>query len=125
MKRFNNFLMMSVFLLLIIMQAGCSKDDEPSTRDKLIGEWELDEINGQNISDFTMEITVEADGDYKEVITFEGSTSTFRGEWQLVGNTIEIEYDDGDDFELTIEEVTSTKLVVEDEDNDEYEFEKI
>jgi len=125
MKKAKNYLMMSVWLLLIIMQAGCSKDDEPSTRDMLIGEWELDEINGQNVSDFVMEITVEADGDYKEVITFDGSTSTYRGEWQLVGKTIEIEYDDGDDFELTIEEVTSTKLVVEDEDNDEYEFDKI
>lgn len=124
MKRFKNYLMMLVWLLLIIMQAGCSKDDEPSTRDMLIGEWELDEINGQNISDFTMEITVDADGDYKEVITFDGATSTYRGEWKLIGQTIEIEYDDGDDFELTIEEITATKLVVEDEDNDEYEFEK-
>ena len=124
MKKAKNYLMMSVWLLLIIMQAGCSKDDEPSTKDMLIGEWELEEFNGQNITDFSMEITVESDGDYKEVITFDGSTSTYRGEWQLIGQTIEIEYDDGDEVELEIEEITSSKLVVEDEDNNDYEFEK-
>jgi len=110
---------------LVLVCASCGDDDDgPSTRDLLIGTWELEEINGSDLPPGnSFEVTLEADGDYEEEGTLGGSPFNFRGEWELDGDVIEVEYDDGDFVEIEIESITADRLEA-DIEGDEWVFEK-
>lgn len=110
---------------LLLLFFSCGDDDGPSTRELLVGTWNLDKIDGESFTSadgfFTLEI--EADGDF-ELTGFIESVAFFdSGEWELVGNEIRLEYDGGDEEEIDLVSVTSTRLILEIE-GDDWEFEK-
>lgn len=120
---------MILFLAALLTLGSCDDNDEgPSTRDLLIGSWELVEAEVDGVSvdldDVRLDVEFQSDGDYRETLTEEGVTETYYGEWELSGNEVELEYDDGDFWELEILSVTGDELRVEDDDNFEGTFER-
>lgn len=121
----NRFLFLPVLgFCIITLMSACGDDEGQSIQDLLIGEWALDEEDGTKVSGFTFVVELESNGDYKETYTSSQGTSVYRGEWTLIGQEIEIEYDDGDQEELEVVAVTGDLLIVEDEDRTELVFER-
>lgn len=100
---------------------SCDDDEGPSTRDMLIGSWELTEVRIDGIpvdlDGFYLEMEFQSDGDYREMYIEGGTPEIYLGEWELTGNELELDYDDGDRWKLTIISITATTLKVEDEDD--------
>lgn len=119
----HNIQVLLAFLLLVVI--GCDPEEKPSRTKLLTAQnWKLKSVNGSTNFSGSLTLTFEADGDYKEVIVDEyGSTFTYEGDWKFIDNEseIEIEYSDGDEWQVDVEELTAEKLVVEDA-GDEYEF---
>ncbi len=115
---------MALGTLLLVMSACSDDGGGPSTRDLLIGEWELERINGNRDIGGSFTSEFEADGDYTESFFIEGvGNGSIDGEWELDDQMIEIEFDNGD-REWEIIEISPDELIVEFENGDEWEFEK-
>ena len=123
-RHLSELLLGSIPCLLVI--AGCGDvDDSPSTRDLLIGDWDLEEVNGNSNLNGILSIELEPDGDYSELLIINGVGSfTNSGEWTLIGMNAEVENDDGEDYELGVMDSISETLLVEDEFGDELLFER-
>lgn len=108
-------------LTALVALGACKKDDpEPSTHDLLIGSWEMIEAEVEGIKvkppDVRFEAEFQSDGDYKETVFYGGVSETYFGSWSLSGNEIELEYDDGEEWELTILSINNDQLKVTDHD---------
>jgi len=120
-KAIRKLALIGCFLFIL---SSCSKDDGPSTRDLLIGEWELDEIDNDPVIGFSFTIELEADGDYVQRLTDNLGSFTLRGEWTLTSQDIEIDLDDAEDIALELVAVSGESLLVADEDGNDLFFTK-
>lgn len=117
--------------------SSCGKyEDGPSFTLKsktarLVGEWEVDEIDGESTgSDFTIEMEFEKDNDV--TVTFEysyyGYTYDYsnKGEWEWADNkeVVEVTFDGDDPLEFEVKRLTSDEFWFEYE-NEEWKLEKI
>lgn len=121
-----------ILSVVILLALGACKDDdkkaEPSTRELLIGTWEMveAEIDGEFLGpeDLRIEAVFQSDGDYRETIIEDGFSETYYGEWEVIDDEIQLEYDDGDSWELDIVSISKDKLRVVDGFDFEALFEK-
>ena len=132
-------------LTAVSVSPSCGKyDDGPgfslaSKKSRLAGTWELEKWKSdgltQDLSNLSLEIELEKDGDFKTRTTSsytdyygitDSYTFTTSGEWEFSSDKEEIEFDpdQGSDFEWEIKRLTNKELWIEDEYGDEYEFEK-
>lgn len=109
-----------LLVVALLFTLGSCDDDEPSTRDLLIGTWEMTEVEQDGIpvdlDDYYLEVEFQRDGDYRETHIEDGIAFLYQGEWEISGNELEIDYDDGDQWEVKIVSVTADQLRVEDDD---------
>lgn len=117
--------------------SSCGKyEDGPSFTLKsktarLVGEWEVDEIDGEPTgSDFNIEMEFEKDNDV--TVTFEYSYYGYsydysnKGEWEWADNkeVVEVTFDNDDPIEFEVKRLTSDEFWF-DYDGDEWKLEKI
>lgn len=127
----RKFFIVVVAVILLFNFSSCSKyEDGPSMslrtkKARLTGEWELQEIDGNNVSGEEIWEFV-SDGDFEATYEDDGDKTTNKGEWTWEDEKekIEIDIDDGGKFEMEILRLTNSELIMEDDDGDEYEFEK-
>lgn len=115
-------ILLAYLLAFGLVTASCSKDDPgPSKTELLTGKWNLEEINGMNLSStFQVEVTFEADGDYEEDVNNNGELERYTGEWEWNSSQdeITIDYDQNfSDWELDVATLTATELELEDGDD--------
>jgi len=128
---------------------GCGKyEDGPgfslkTKKSRLKGEWELDKFtdasDGTVITSTDLEWEFEKDGDFSQTLTippyiytyygytysFGGGTYTSNGDWEWENSKESIEITIGNiRSEFEILRLTNKELVLEDEDRDQWEFEK-
>lgn len=123
----TKFIQLFLICTSLMLLASCGNDDEGANPfgDQLLGSWELTSEEGIPV-DFVLIITFQSDGSYSEFFDDDGFSGVDTGTYSFIGdNRVQIDYGDGD-FELfTILIITATRLVVEDEDGDEYVFAKV
>ncbi|MFY0644907.1 MAG: hypothetical protein JXR19_10610 [Bacteroidia bacterium] len=117
--------------------SSCTYEDGPtislkSKTGRLVGEWEIIELAGNKVpSNTTYEMEFEKDGDF--VLSFEYSyggysySDDLKGEWEW-GNgkeSVELEFEYGALYELEIKRLTNKELWAEDDEGEDWEFEKI
>ncbi|MEP1034113.1 hypothetical protein [Ekhidna sp.] len=112
-------ILLSCLFACLVLLTSCSKDDPgPSKTELLTGKWNLEEINGMNLSSsFQIEVTFDADGDYEEEINNNGELERYTGEWEWNSDQdeITIDYDQNfSDWELDVETLSTTELELED-----------
>lgn len=135
MKKHSKKLMFAAAIVIMLNFYSCSTYEEGpafSLRSKtarLTGEWEVDKIDGDN-PDGNLYMEFEDDGDFEMTIEYSyyGSTYSYGydGEWEWEDNkeSVEIEVQ-GDKQEWEITMLTNDELWFEDENNYEYECEKV
>ena len=134
-KASKNLLLVATVVTVLNFQSCKKYDDGPgfslrSVTNRLTGEWEVVDIQGQGNLDGDVTMEFEKDGDFKLTYQYSyyGSTYTYseNGEWSFEDGkkTIEIDYDDGGSFELEINRLTNSEFWFEDEDNLDWELEK-
>ncbi len=127
----RKFFIVVVAVILLFNFSSCSKyEDGPAMslktkKARLTGEWELQEIDGDNVSGEEI-WEFSSDGDFEVTYEDGGDKTTNKGEWTWEDEKekIEIDIDDGGKFEMEILRLTNSELIMEDDDGNEYEFEK-
>jgi hypothetical protein len=140
-KASKNLLLVATVVTILNFQSCKKYDDGPgfslrSVTKRLTGKWEVTDIQGQGSPDHKVFIEFEKDGDFK--VTHEESSyfyngysynysDTYNGEWSFEDGkrTIELDYDNEGSEECEIKRLTNSEFWFEDEDNTEYELEKI
>ena len=127
--KFNKFLILVQALVVIaVLNTACGKYPEGpgfSLRSKvgrLSGEWEVQEIDGDDDYDRTLEF--ERDGS----LEWSNNGYSYRGEWEWEDDKegIEIDLDNrSDDYEFEILRLTNREMILERENGDEWELEKL
>ena len=133
-------LMMAAAVVIMLNFSSCGKyEDGPSLSLKtktarLTGSWEVVEIDGDKVG-ADIELEFDKDGglqlDYDYSYTYYGYTyeysMKFKGEWEWGSNkeSIELDWDDMEAMEWDILRLSSDELWVEDDDNMEWELEKL
>ena len=122
--------------VIVFNFSSCTYEDGPtislkSKTSRLVGEWDVLEIAGNNIpNNTTYEMEFEKDGDFN--LSFEYSyggysySNDLAGEWEWKDGkkSVELDFDGGYNYELEIKRLTNKELKAEDEDGDDWEFEK-
>jgi hypothetical protein len=119
-----SFLSIALLTFFVLFFSACKKDDELSTRDKLIGKWNYelasyeDYENGELVdsgSDPIVGATIEFKENGTLVANFidreDGSTQTDNGVWSLDGDNITIG-EVGDSETGKISEITTEKMTL-------------
>jgi len=100
----NLFRFPFLFLFLFCLTTSSCKNDDPSLRECMVGEWTVDVVNieGQNVAPSNMEFDFEDDGDFDLEFVFAGTRYTMAGEWEVNESSKEIElnYDDREFFDV-------------------------
>jgi hypothetical protein len=137
MKIIKNPSIVAIATAVVIFNfTSCKYEDGPnislrSKKARLTGEWEVKFIDGAGMIGNDMEITLEfdKDGDLEVNQTYSdyGSSYTYsqKGEWEWEDGKeiVEIVIDGSvEDFE--IKQLTNKEMILEDESNQEWEFEK-
>ncbi len=127
--KFNQFLTpVQALVVIAVLNTACGKyPEEPgfSLRSKvgrLSGEWEVQEIDGDDDYDRTLEF--ERDGS----LEWSDDGYSYRGEWEWEDDkeVIKIDLDNRSyDFEFEILRLTNREMILEDENGDEWELEKL
>ena len=124
-------------LVIVFSSTSCSKyEDGPAfslrtKKDRLVGVWELDEYNNENIdNEYVIEWEFEKDGDFSQTQTYSyngsGYSYSYSGDWEFENNKEDIEitlFNDSEDFEIL--RLTNDELWLEDSNGNEWEFEKL
>lgn len=111
---------------------SCSRYEEGpgfslrSVKSRLTGEWEVQEIEGYDDLDGEYIFEFEKDGDFEASYSYYGYSYSENGEWSFEDgkSSIELDWDDGGKEEFEIIRLTNKELWLEDEDGDQWEFEK-
>ena len=134
--KIQNTLLLAATAVTVLNFQSCGKyEDGPafslrSKTSRLVGEWEVVKIQGQNVpSGYEITMEFESDGDltYGYSYSYYGTTYTYSysGEWEWEDNKGSIEIDvDGDRIDFEILRLTKDELVMEDNNNQEWELEK-
>ena len=128
MKTQNTLLLAAAAVTVLNFQSCGKYEDGPafslrSKTSRLVGEWEIVKMYGQNVpSGYNFSMEFESDGD----LTYSYS---FNGEWEWEDNkeSIDIQINTGygsSSTEFEVLRLTNDELVVEDENNQEWELEK-
>jgi len=135
-KASKNLLLVATVVTILNFQSCKKYDDGPgfslrSVTNRLTGEWEVTDIQGQGNIDGEIIFEFDKDGDFKQTYEYNyyGSTYTYteNGEWSFEDGkeTIELDFDNGLRQDLEIKRLTNSEFWFEDEDNIEIELEKI
>ena len=139
MKTQNTLLLAAAAVTVLNFQSCGKYEDGPafslrSKTSRLVGEWEIVKMQGQNVpSGYNFSMEFESDGDltYSYSYSYYGYNYnySFNGEWEWEDNkeTIDIQINTGygsTSTEFEVLRLTNDELVVEDENNQEWELEK-
>ena len=135
MKTQNTLLLAAAAVTVLNFQSCGKYEDGPafslrSKTSRLVGEWEVVKMQGQNLpSGYEITMEFESDGDltYSYSYSYYGYnyTYSFSGEWEWEDNKGSIEIDvDGYKLDFEILRLTKDELVMEDNNNQEWELEK-
>ena len=139
MKTQNTLLLAAAAVTVLNFQSCGKYEDGPafslrSKTSRLVGEWEIVKIYGQNVpSGYNFSMEFESDGDltYSYSYSYYGYNYnySFNGEWEWEDNkeTIDIQINSAygsTSTEFEVLRLTNDELVVEDENNQEWELEK-
>ena len=139
-KASKNLLLVATIVTILNFQSCKKYDDGPgfslrSVTKRLTGEWEVTDIQGLANIDGEITLEFDKDGDFKITSEINYSyygysynySNTENGEWSFEDGkrTIELEFDNGDSEEFDINRLTNSEFWFEDEDNREWELEKI
>lgn len=133
--KFNKFLTPVQGLVVIaVLNTACGKYPEGpgfslrSKAGRLAGEWEVQEIDGDDDYDITLEFTRDGDFTIEESFSIYGYsyTSEIEGEWEWIDDKegIELDPDNGNNLEFEILRLTNSEMILEDEGGDDWELEK-
>jgi len=122
--------------VVIFNFSSCKYEDGPNIslrtkKARLTGEWEAISIDGETLGkDFEVTIEFDKDGDFTGTSKFSyyGYSQSYssKGEWEWIDGKAGIEVTiDGDKEEWEITRLTNKELQFKDQDNTEYELEKI
>ena len=127
------FYMITLVVLSYLLYA-CSNDDESislqeqATIDLLIGTGYLDNVEGDTPSalGFRQTLEIERKGNLTMEFFFDDGTNLMdEGAWRLDDRVLELTSPDLETMKMEIELISSSRLVVEDELGDEWEYEKV
>lgn len=124
-------IMLTAGLGIMFGTVSCGKyEDGPgfslkSKKARLVGEWEVVEVDKVNIEDFNFAFEFEKNGDIEFTYSYYGYSYTEKGDWEWEDgkSSLEIELD-GYTEEWEILKLTSEELWFEDEDGNEWRCEK-
>jgi hypothetical protein len=127
-----SFLSIALLTFCILFFSACKKDDELSTRDKLIGKWnyesfKYEEYEDGQLVDSGSETIGGSTIEFKDNGTFissftdeDGNTDSDTGTWSVDGNNLIT--GEADDIQtIEIQEITTTKMVLVFDDEDNYD----
>lgn len=126
-------IMLTAGLGIMLGTVSCGKyEDGPgfslkSKKARLVGEWEVVEVEDTDLDDEDLKINLEfdKDGDMKFKYTYYGYTYSEKGDWEWEDGKASIEVDlDGYSTEWEILKLTSEEFWFEDEDGLEWKCEK-
>ena len=107
-------------LAMTISFVGCSDDDNDDASSSIVGTWVYEEDYGDD-DYYYEEITFKSNGtfivEWEEFYDGDYDSETERGTYELDGNELIVELDDEIIF-VTVVSITSSKLVLEDEEGD-------
>ncbi len=95
---------------------------------RLTGEWEVSKMAGQDVLSILGDITMEfeKEGDFTMTFSSAGYSASQEGDWEWIDSKEAIEIDmDGEKTEFEVKRLTNSEFWFEDEDNIEYELDKI
>ena len=101
--------LVALFLVLIVIAAGCKKDDNPTEStdnpSQFAGTWKMTKVtvtySGSNIeltpeqAETQMTIVAGSDGSYKMTTVTTSGTTVQTGTWKINGTKMELKYSDG------------------------------
>jgi hypothetical protein len=129
----RRFLLTTAAVATTLMGAACT--DSIGLGGDVTGTYELQTINGESLPVFTEsgrtieagELQLESDGTFFDIIQYRvtGSsliqTDEFTGTWDREGDEIILDYDDSQDV-LVAERTSSTRLLLRDNDGNEWGY---
>lgn len=123
-----SFFSLALLTFCVLFFSACKKEDELSTRDKLIGKWQYEavtyeEYENEQLVDSGSDPINGATIEFKENETFvanfidqqDGTLQTDNGIWKLEENTLTIG-EAGDLETLEIKEITEQKMILASEE---------
>jgi hypothetical protein len=118
-------------LAALLGSTGCKKyEDGPSLslaskKARLTGEWEVDEIANDPITDGDIVLEFESNGDFSFTYEYGTYSYSYSGDWEWGNSKESVEVTiDGFKSEWEILRLTNQEFWFEDEDNDEWQCEK-
>jgi len=109
----------------MVLISGCGDDDDAGGNDGgnnetlLVGDWQVESVDGEDNSDYNIAFSFESDGDFtlSNSYEYEGQTYSYSydGSWEFIDgsnqNSVAISYVDDDQFsyELTMDIITLTE----------------
>ena len=128
----RRFLLTTAAVATTLIGAACT---DSTGLGNVAGTYELQTINGESLPVFTEsgrtieagELELESDGTFFDIIQYRVSgssliqTEEFTGRWEREGDEIILDYDDSSDV-LVAERTSSTRLVLWDNDGNEWGY---
>lgn len=128
----RRFLLTTAAVATTLIGAACT---DSTGLGNVAGTYELQTINGESLPVFTEsgrtieagELELESDGTFFDIIQYRVSgssliqTEEFTGRWEREGDEIILDYDDSSDV-LVAERTSSTRLVLRDNDGNEWGY---
>lgn len=117
------FLSLLLLTFCILFFSACKKDEELSTKDKLVGKWnyesvKFEEYENEKLVDSGSDSITGATIEFKDNETYvatstdkDGDVDTSNGTWKLEGNTLKMG-EIGDINTMEIKEITGKKMVL-------------
>ena len=128
--KFSKKLMLAAAVVILLNFSNCKYDDGPAVSlltktMRLTGEWEVVEIDNENLDDVRVYLEFEKDGDFTIRASYDGYSYSIEGDWEWESGKDVVEVTvEGDKEEYEILRLTNKELWFEDEDNQEWQCEK-